>query len=122
MGSTEDYADFASFKKLVDDVGLGRAVDVIRDLLPPDNGNFSKERRTLYTCSNEATAAIMRELEGRGGRGQRARKDRVLTDTIRVHLRNATLSFRKSSPLLPLGRDRPKGLVHDWQGYRLCRG
>ena len=63
MGSTEDYTDFASFKKLVDDVGLGRAVDTIRDLLPPDNGNFSKERRTLYACSDEATATIMRELE-----------------------------------------------------------
>ena len=38
-------------------------MDILWASIPPNNGDFSKERRKLYACYPEATAGVLRDLE-----------------------------------------------------------
>ena len=56
------YAGYDSIKELVDDVGFNKALEIIRDTVPPNNGDFTKEHKTMHACSDENTSAITKKL------------------------------------------------------------
>ena len=62
-----------TFKKLIGDVGVKKALEIVDEATPPLAGDFSVEHKKMYLFSNEATAAIEKEIAEEHVRGASGR-------------------------------------------------
>ena len=63
MDLSNDYTDAESIKRLIDEVGWSKALDIITSIEPLYEGDFAVDHKKMYVFSNESTDEINRAIQ-----------------------------------------------------------